>query len=145
MYNCNNMNNKNKTQENTNSVNDFLAGVNSERQQESKILIDMMRDISGNPPVMWGSSIIGFGKYHYKYKSGREGDWMKIGFSPRKAAISLYLSCDADQFTDELSRLGKHSRGVGCIYIKHLDDVNLEALSTMVKKAYSQTNDVAVD
>ena len=131
----------NKTQPTSGDVARFLETIDSSKLPDAKMMIELMRDVSGDEPVMWGKSIIGFGKYHYKYATGREGDWMKIGFSPRKAAISLYTSCDASQFSDELAELGTHKTGVGCIYIKKLDDVDMDVLRELLKKAYTKTND----
>lgn len=130
--------NENKTKPTEKSVEEFFAEVPEPMASDARELSSMMHEISGERPVLWGS-IVGFGTYHYKYASGREGDWMKIGFSPRKQNISLYLSCDADEFADELVELGKHSRGRGCIYIKRLDDIDRAVLRTIVTKAYKQT------
>ncbi|RYG98858.1 MAG: DUF1801 domain-containing protein, partial [Alphaproteobacteria bacterium] len=87
-------------------------------------------------PVMWGSSIVGFGIHHYRYASGREGDICRVGFSPRKAATVLYLSCDLDRHRPILDRLGKHERGVGCLYIKRLQDLDLQVLEELVATAW---------
>ncbi len=134
--------NQNKTKPNTSSVDDFIATIDDEEKvAESLEIIEMMREVSGETPVMWGPSIIGFGTYHYKYASGREGDWMKIGFSPRKAAFSLYLSCDADVFAEELETFGKYKRGKGCIYFKRLDDIDRNVFRSMLEKAYHATSD----
>lgn len=128
--------NENKTKPNEYDVETFLLTVDDKKRAESIELIRIMKAVSGEDPVMWGKSIIGFGAYHYRYASGREGDWMRIGFSPRKSAISLYISCDADQFSEELTRLGKHTRGKGCIYVKTLEDIDEVTLKEMLKKAY---------
>ncbi len=127
----------NKTIPTDNDVADFLATLSDETQhRDSEVLIKMMHKISGEPPVMWGSSIIGFGKRHYKYASGREGDWMKIGFSPRKGKISLYITGDANKYVPELDAMGKYEIGKGCIYIKQLVDVDIEKLEAIINKAY---------
>ena len=97
----------------------------------------MMRKITGEQPKMWGSSIIGFGDLHYKYASGREGDWFKCGFSPRKANISMYLmQCDISRAQDLLDQLGKHKTGKGCLYINKLADINKEILKIIIKESY---------
>lgn len=134
---------QNKTQPTNVSVDSFLTTVSEERRNESHILIDMMQEISGEKPMMWGPSIVGFGSYHYKYASGRTGGAAKIGFSPRKQAISLYITCDAEsEFSDELSKLGSGvSYGKGCIYIKRLDGVNMQMLGQMIEKAYKASGD----
>lgn len=127
----------NKTIPTNTDVIDFLATLDDDEQRrDSETLVEMMTDISGEPPVMWGTSIIGFGRFRYEYASGREGDWMKIGFSPRKGKISLYVTSDASQFNDELEAVGKHAIGKGCIYITKLADVNIEALRQLIKQAY---------
>lgn len=133
--------NQNKTKPNDTNLEDFLAKVSPKMLDDTHELIELMRQVSSEPPVMWGASIIGFGSYHYRYASGREGDWMKIGFSPRKTGFSLYLSCDADMFADELARLGKYTRGKGCIYIKKLDDIDRTVLRDMIVRAYEEAGD----
>lgn len=129
-----------KTKKNKASVDEFLQSVDDAKCVDSYALIDMMRDVSGEAPKMWGASIIGFGSYHYISKSKCEGDWMKIGFSPRKAALSLYLSCDVAMFADDLAKLGTFTRGKGCIYIKTLSDVNADILRTLLEKAYREAD-----
>lgn len=112
-----------KTQPTDASVQAFLDTVDEAKRQDSRMLITLMRQASDHEPVLWGTNIIGFGTYRYHYASGRQGDWMKIGFSPRKAAFSLYLSCDLELLKDELATLGMFTHGKGCIYIKRLRDV----------------------
>lgn len=131
------MKNENKTRVNDASVDAFLETVDPTKQDDSRELIALMQEVSGEPAKMWGQSIIGFGSYHYRYPSGREGDWMRIGFSPRKASFSLYISCDASEFDDELARLGKTTHGRGCIYFKQLDDIDTDVLREMLEKAYT--------
>ena len=130
-----------KTKVTDQNVDDFLATVDDRRREEAYRLIEMMRRVSGEPPRMWGPSMIGFGKYHYISKSKCEADWFKIGFSPRKAKISLYLSCDADEFADELAELGKHSRGKGCIYANKLDGIDMKVLEKIATTAYRNAID----
>lgn len=132
---------ENKTKETDNSVEDFINAVENERKrQDSFELVRLFEEISGFGPKMWGDSIIGFGSYHYKYDSGREGDFLLIGFSPRKSAISLYLSCDIEgQHAPLLSNLGKFKNGKGCIYVKKLEDINLEVLKKLVKASIDFT------
>lgn len=122
-------------------VDDFLATVSEKRRNEAYLMIDMMQRISGEKPKMWGPSIIGFGKYHYISKSKCEADWFKVGFSPRKAKISLYVSCDVDEFTDELAELGKYTRGKGCIYVNKLEDIDMSILEKITKYAYNNKQD----
>jgi len=122
------------------SVDEFIASADPKKRDDSLKLMKMMRDVSGQEPKMWGPTMIGFGRYHYVSK-GCEGDWFKIGFSPRKAAFSIYISCDADEFSDELDRLGKHKRGKGCIYINKLADIDFDVLTDMTRQAYQNSRD----
>lgn len=127
----------NKTVATRQSVKEFLTTLTDESQRrDSETLIKIMRKVSGSTPVMWGTSIIGFGSVHYKYESGREGDWPEIGFSPRKDKISLYVTCDVTKLSKELAALGKHKTGKGCIYIKTLADVDIAKLEKLITKAY---------
>ena len=110
-----------KTKLNDGSVEDFLNAVEDEQKRvDAFALLKMMEEISGEQAKMWGAAIVGFGTYHYVYASGREGDWMLTGFSPRKANISLYLMAGFDEFGDELQALGKHKSSKGCLYVKKL-------------------------
>lgn len=120
------------------SVADFLGGIkNKDRQQDTKRLIRIMRKITGHAPAMWGTSVIGFGRYHYKYASGREGDMAAASFSPRAANIAIYL-LEGTSFHDALlQKLGPHTASKGCVYIKRLDDVNQEVLEELIKKSYA--------
>jgi hypothetical protein len=128
---------QNKTQPTKANVNDYLETIkNPHRKKDCQEILDLMKKITKEKPEMWGGSIVGFGSYHYKYASGREGDWMKVGFSSRKKSISFYLTCDLDQMTPTLKTLGKHKRGVGCLYIKKLDDINPKVLRKIIKQAY---------
>ena len=93
----------------------------------------MMQDVTGAKAKMWGDSIVGFGSYHYKYASGREADWMLVGFSPRKQNLTLYIMSGFEQYDELLGRLGKHSTGKGCLYIKKLQDIDLAMLRELVR------------
>src|SRR5512138_2694302 len=117
---------QNKTQPTTQNVEQFLNTIPDERRRkDSFTLLELMKQVTGLQPVMWGSSIVGFGTYRYHYASGRQGDWLVLGFSPRKQAITLYAADGFAAFEGPLAKLGKHSTGVGCLYIKRLDDVDL--------------------
>ena len=107
-----------------------------QKAADSRAILDMMREVTQEEPVMWGKSIVGFGSYHYKYASGREGDWMLTGFSPRKTSLTLYLMYGMDKFPDLLGRLGKHKLGKGCLYIKRLSDVDQEVLREVIAANY---------
>ena len=99
-------------------------------------IIGMLQSITDLDPVMWGGSIIGFGAKHYKYKSGREGDTMTVGFSPRKQAIAFYLAGGLEPLENELARLGKHTTGKGCLYIKSLRDINTDVLKNIFRISF---------
>lgn len=132
---------ENKTQKTAESVNDFLNNLPDEKKrQDSFTILELMKQTSGSEPKMWGPSIIGFGDSHYKYESGREGDWFKVGFSPRKANLTLYIMGGLDKYTDQLDRLGKYTTGKGCLYIKKLSDINVDVLKEMVSQSLMQTS-----
>lgn len=125
---------ENKTQATSADVTAFIEAVADETQRaDAHVIAAMMARLSGAPPKMWGPSIIGFGSYHYKYDSGREGDSLRIGFSPRKGQTVLYLPGTISGQTDLLARLGKHKEGKGCMYIKRLSDVDIGVLEEMVR------------
>ena len=94
-----------------------------------------MKEVTQEKPVMWGTSIIGFGTYHYKYASGREADWLKVGFSPRKRSLTVYLAPGLDDIEDLREQMGKHRVGKGCLYINKLSDVNTDVLKLIIKKS----------
>ena len=127
-----------KTQPTKASVSNFINSIEDPvKKADSKTLVKMMGEITGSKPVMWGSSIVGFGSYHYQYASGREGDWFKTGFSPRKQALTLYIM---GGFKDksELAHLGKHSTGKGCLYIKRLSDIDQDILKNFLTDAVTR-------
>ena len=130
----------NKTKPTTRSVELFLDNlIPKQRKKDSWTLYRLMEKITGSQGVLWGTSIIGFGDYHYKYGSGREGDWFLTGFSPRKNTLTLYLMCDISHEFIDFSTLGKYKKGKGCLYIKRLDDVDLKALENIIKTSISHT------
>ena len=106
------------------------------RQEEGFLLLQMMEEITGEPPRMWGPSMIGFGQRHYVYASGRSGEWFRVGFSPRKAALSLYVLNAYEGEEPLLQQLGKHKAGVGCLYVNKLADVDLQILRRLIVKAW---------
>ncbi|SDX11305.1 protein of unknown function (DU1801) [Ruegeria halocynthiae] len=125
---------ENKTVPTGHSVPAFLAGVLPARKaEEAQVLEKLFRETTGFVPVMWGPSIIGYGRYHYRYASGREGDFLATGFSPRKAAHSIYIMPGYADFGDILSRLGKHKLGKSCLYVNKLPDIDLDVLSELIK------------
>jgi len=130
-----------KTKATSESVKDFLNTVEPEEKRvDSFALLEMFEEITGEKAVMWGTSIIGFGKYHYKSeRSSQEGDWMLVGFSPRKQNLTLYIIRGFKDKQEMLTKLGKHKTSVGCLYIKRLSDVDLDVLKTLVKNSYQQS------
>jgi len=132
---------KNKTTPNHGSVADFLASVeNDTRRDDAETLLAEMAEITGLEPVMWGASLIGFDTYHYKYESGREGDMFRIGLSPRKAKLVLYIVPGFQEYGDYLEKLGKHKTSVSCLYINKLADVDMSVLRDLMKKSYADMN-----
>ena len=128
---------ENKTQPTKASVDDFISGVeNARRQADAKVALDMYKEITDLPPVMWGTSIIGFGKVDYAYESGREGIMPAAGFSPRKANMTFYIGNDFQNAEALLDRLGKHKKSVACLYINKLDDVDLEVLREIILRDF---------
>jgi hypothetical protein len=127
-----------KTTVNDGDVKAFINGVDSEaKRADGLVLLDMFTKITGEKPKMWGSSIIGFGRYHYKSEHSRqEGDWMLTGFSPRKAALTLYLMLGHGNYDELLGRLGKHRTGKGCLYINKMADVDMGVLERLIKVSY---------
>jgi hypothetical protein len=125
-----------KTKETEASVEDFLNGVENEKvRADCRKIARLMSDATGAPPKMWGANIVGFGKRHMKYASGRELDWLIVGFSPRKANLTLYLS-SGEKWNDELlSKLGKHKTGMGCLYFKRLSDVDEGVLKKLIEES----------
>lgn len=128
----------NKTQATKSSVSGFLNALeDSQRKKDSKKVLKLMKQLTGEKAVMWGSSIVGFGEYHYKYVSGREGDFMKVGFSPRKHALTLYIMPGFKRYDTLMSKLGSYKTGKSCLYIKRLEDVDEEVLSLLIKDSYT--------
>jgi len=122
-----------KTQRNDGDVRAYLEGVaNQRRREDSLVVLDIMGEITGEAAEMWGSSIVGFGSYRYKYASGREGDWFLTGFAPRKQSLTLYIMPGFDRYESLMSRLGKYKTGKSCLYINKLADVNLDVLKELI-------------
>jgi len=125
-----------KTKVNDASVEGFLNSVTDEQKRKDSFeILRLMENVTKETPKMWGSSIVGFGSYHYKGAGGREGDWMLTGFSPRKANLTLYILGGFDSSLDLLKKLGKHKTSVGCLYINKLDDVDKEVLKELVAES----------
>ncbi|MFC9353713.1 DUF1801 domain-containing protein [Arthrobacter sp. NPDC057013] len=128
---------ENKTQVTGVSADDFIAAVEHPvRRQDGASLRTLMAELTGQEPEMWGPTIVGFGRVHYKYATGREGDTAAVGFSPRKASLSLYGLTNAPEAAELLERLGKHKTGAGCLYINRLADVDEAVLAELISLGY---------
>lgn len=125
-----------KTKPNSKDVDTLIANIEKEgKREDSKKILEIMREITGRMPVMWGDSMIGFGSYHYKYDSGREGDWFITGFSPRKQNISIYIMSGFSDYEKLLKQLGKHKTGKSCLYINKLEDIDQDILREMITRS----------
>jgi hypothetical protein len=128
----------NKTIANDTSVNAFIDTVEDERKRaDSHELIELMRTITGHEPKLWGNSLIGFDSYHYRYASGREGDFFITGFSPRKTALAIYIMPGFDDYAEQLQRLGPHKTGKSCLYVKNLDAIDRDVLEEIIRDSVS--------
>jgi uncharacterized protein DUF1801 len=128
-----------KTQRTDSSVDALIGGIaDDDRREDCLALLDLMKRATGVDPVVWNSGVVGFGTFHYKSASGREGDWFPVGFASRKAAITIYLGLSLEESAELLAGLGKHKAGKGCIYIKRLADVDMVVLEALVKDSYAR-------
>lgn len=129
-----------KTQKDVADVDAFLAAIDDEQRREDGLALRrMMAEATGDEGAMWGDAIVGFGSFHYRYASGREGDWFEVGFSPRKGKSSIYLMTGFEYHYDLLDDLGDHSTGKSCLYVKRLSDVDLGVLRQLIEAPVSQT------
>ncbi len=125
-----------KTKQTSQSVEKFVSAVADEqRRKDCRTVLRIMKEVTGAKPKMWGSSMVGFGSYHYKYASGREGDWFLTGFAPRKQDLTLYIMAGFSRYNELLRKLGKHKIGKSCLYIKQLDDVDIDVLTELVEQS----------
>ena len=125
-----------KTRANKGSVSAFLAKIKDKKTRDDcKTVLRMMKSATGAKPTMWGSAIVGFGKFHYESRSGQVGDWFLTGFSPRKQYLTLYIMAGFKQHADLMKKLGTYKTGVGCLYLKSLDDVQPRALESLIKRS----------
>ncbi len=130
-----------KTKKNDESVTVFLSKLEDEqKRKDCSAIVEMMQKATGFPPKMWGTSIIGFGSYHYKYESGHEGDMCIIGFSPRKQNIALYVGAGNEKIQQLLPGLGKHKTGKGCLYVNKLSDVSVDVLKNIIKTSFAEAS-----
>lgn len=127
-----------KTKKTAASVEAFLRRVADPKQREDCFtVLKMMKDVTRLEPKMWGTSMVGFGSYNYKYPTGREGEWFITGFSPRKGYLSLHIMAGCARYGELLQKLGKHKTGVACLYVKKLDDIDLGTLKKLVKESFA--------
>ena len=125
-----------KTRQNEGDVQAFLNKISPEDKRNDCLeILRIMEEKTGEPGKMWGTSIVGFGTYHYKYDSGREGDWFLVGFSPRKQNISLHISAGFQDYENLLEKIGKHKTGVSCLYIKRLEDIDRKVLGQLISES----------
>lgn len=128
-----------KTQRTASSVDDLIGAITDDaRRQDCLTLLALMKKATGEEPAVWSSGVIGFGTFHYKSASGQEGDWFPVGLASRKAAITVYLGLSLEEAAELLAKLGKHTTGKGCIYIKRLADVDLKVLEKLVAEGYAR-------
>ena len=128
-----------KTRQNDMNVDAFLDGVeNPRRREDARRLLALMQEVTGEPPKMWGATIVGFGSYHYRYASGREGDWPVVGFAPRKQNLVLYIMPGFTRYSALLAKLGKHRTGKSCLYVNKLDDIDPRILEELVRESVAE-------
>ncbi len=127
-----------KTKPHHGDVNEFLDSVEPQSKRDDSYQVKkLMEEITQSEAVLWGPSIIGFGEYHYKYESGREGDWFLTGFSPRKQALTLYIMSGFSRHESLMNKLGKYKTGKGCLYVKKLEDINIKVLRELITESVS--------
>jgi len=130
-----------KTRYTGKSVKQFLNAVtDKQRREDCYTVLNLMKEITGEEPTLWGDSIVGFGRYHYTYESGREGDWFLTGFSPRKQNLTLYIMAGFDDYDDLMNKLGKYKTGKSCLYVKKLQDIDLPILKQLIKQSVVHTS-----
>ena len=133
-----------KTKPNKQSVKKFLEKVtDKDKREDCYTVLKLMKKVTKEEPKMWGNSIVGFGSYHYKYESGREGDWFVTGFSPRKQNLTIYIMIGFEQYPDLMKKLGKHKTGISCLYINRLEDINLSVLKELITKSVKKLSKIA--
>lgn len=122
-----------KTKLNNESVSNFLNSIEDEKKRKDSFeVLSIMHEITGSEPKMWGNSMVGFDSYHYKYDSGREGDWFITGFSPRKQALTLYIMAGFSRYDELMQKLGKYKTGKSCLYVKNLEDIDIQVLKELI-------------
>ncbi|GMQ81868.1 MAG: hypothetical protein BMS9Abin05_1305 [Rhodothermia bacterium] len=132
-----------KTKPTDSSVDDFLSGVHDEEKRaDCFAILELMKKVTGDQPRMWGASMVGFGSYHYKYDSGREGDWFITGFAPRKKELSVYIMSGFKRCDDLMQKLGKYRTGKSCLYLKRLRDVDVGILRELVEQSVAHMRSI---
>jgi hypothetical protein len=132
---------ENKTKPSKDSVIEFINKVKHEQKKtDSFILLELIKQITEEEPILWGPNLIGFGNYHYKYKSGREGDFFIVGFSPRKTALTIYIMPGFERYEELMAKLGKFKIGKSCLYINKLTDVNMDILTELITSSVDYMN-----
>ena len=130
---------KNKTGVSAKSVEDFIDAVSDgQKRQDCRDMIALMRDVTGHQPKMWGSSMVGFGSYHYRYESGREGDMFLTGFSPRKSAFTIYIMPGFERYQALMEQLGPHRTGKSCLYVKNLEVIDRDVLKEIIRDSVAR-------
>ncbi|MEQ9439560.1 MAG: DUF1801 domain-containing protein [Cyclobacteriaceae bacterium] len=125
-----------KTQPTDRNITEFLSSVeDTQRREDCFTLLSLMQEVTGEAPRYWHSNMIGFGTYHYRYESGREGDWFITGFSPRKQSLTLYIMAGFTRYDELMTQLGKYKTGKSCFYVKRLSDIDPEVLRELIKKS----------
>jgi len=125
-----------KTKPNKLSVEKYLNSIKDEQKKKDSFnVLELMKKVTKEDPIMWGPSIVGFGKYHYKYESGREGDMCMVGFSPRKNALTVYIMPGFTRYDDLMKKLGKYKTGLSCLYIKKLEDIDMKVLTDLIMES----------
>lgn len=127
-----------KTKKNDADVGAFLDGIADEkRRADCRAVVELLAEATGEPPAMWGDGIIGFGSYHYKYPTGREGDWMAVGVSPRKRNLTVYVMTGFERHEALMKKLGRYTTGKSCLYVRRLEDVDLDVLRELVRESFA--------
>ena len=134
---------ENKTRPTATDVEGFLDSVDPKWHDDARALCALMAEVSGEPPTMWGTSIVGFGNYHYRYATGREGDTFRVGFSPRKQNLTLYVTDGFERHGERLKALGPHKLGASCLYLKSLQGVDLDVLRAIIADSLAGTTETA--
>ncbi|NUM71414.1 MAG: DUF1801 domain-containing protein [Ignavibacteriaceae bacterium] len=136
---------ENKTVKKNNSVEEFLGSVTDPMRKEQCLIINrMMEAITGRKAEMWGESIVGFGDYHYTYASGREGDFFRVGYAPRRQNLSIYIIAGFERYPDLMEKLGKYKTGKSCLYVNKLEDIDMNILSELIRRGFNHFEGIEI-